>query len=39
MGSEVKKCKEWLVEKYSLDIYDRFGIIEKIIEYCKEHKA
>ena len=36
MGSEVKKCKEWLEEKYGLTIYDRFGLIEKVIEYCKE---
>ena len=36
MGSEVKKCKEWLEEKYGLNICDRFGIIEKVIEYCKE---
>ena len=37
MGTEVKKCKEWLEEKYGLNICDRFGIIEKVIEYCKEH--
>ena len=39
MGTEVKKCKEWLEEKYGLNICDRFGIIEKVIEYCKEHKV
>ena len=39
MGTEVKKCKEWLEEKYGLTIYDRFGLIEKVIEYCKEHKV
>ena len=36
MGTEVKKCKEWLEEKYGLNICDRFGLIEKVIEYCKE---
>lgn len=36
MGTELKKCKEWLEEKYGLNICDRFGIIEKVIEYCKE---
>ena len=36
MDEEVKKCKEWLEEKYGLTIYDRFEIIEKVIEYCKE---
>lgn len=39
MGTEVKKCKEWLEEKYGLNICDRFGIIEKVIEYCKESEG
>ena len=38
MGEEVKKCKEWLKEKYGLNIRDRFGIIEKVIEYCITNK-